>query len=75
MMGHNLLIHNPTNEYTKYYRDYNLFWDQLTDELKKENKVIENRYFKEAHISRSKIYLKKSLNILTRLLIKDTMSK
>jgi hypothetical protein len=59
MMGRNLLIHNPTNEHTKYYRDYNLFWDQLTDELKKENKVIENRYFKEAHISRSKIYLKK----------------
>jgi hypothetical protein len=44
-MKRNLLIHNPTNIYTNgidgktYYRDYNLFWDELTDKLKKLHNV------------------------------------
>ena len=29
-----LRIHNPCNEQTRYYRNYNLFWDELTDKLK-----------------------------------------
>lgn len=45
----NINIHNPCNEITRYYRNYNLFWDQLTYELKKKYKTIENRYFSEAH--------------------------
>lgn len=55
----NLLIHNPCNEHTRYYRDYNLFWDDLTGELKKNHTVTENRYFEEAHFNRMKIYLQK----------------
>lgn len=54
-----LLIHNPTNEHTKNYRDYNSFWDDLTDELKKHYEITENRYFENAHIDRTKIYLQK----------------
>ena len=58
-MKRNLLIHNPTNEFTKNYRDYNLFWDELTNELKSIHNVTENRYYKTAHLDRMKIYLKK----------------
>jgi hypothetical protein len=54
----NLLIHNPTNEFTKNYREYNLFWDELTDELKEYHNVTENRYYESAHLNRMKIYLK-----------------
>ncbi len=55
----NLLIHNPCNEQTRYYRDYNLFWDDLTDGLKKSHNVSENRYYEGAHYSRMKIQLQK----------------
>ena len=55
----NLLIHNPCNEQTRYYRDYNLFWDELTEELKKHHNVTENRYYEGAHHSRMKVYLQK----------------
>jgi len=58
----NLLIHNPCNEQTRYYREYNLFWDELTDELKKNHNVSENRYFEEAHYSRMKIQLQKRIH-------------
>lgn len=54
----NLLIHNPCNEYTKYYRDYNLFWDELTDELKRYHNVVENRFFEHSHKNKMKIFLK-----------------
>ena len=27
-MKRNLIIHNPTNEFTKHYRDYNDFYDE-----------------------------------------------
>jgi hypothetical protein len=58
----NLLIHNPCNEQTRYYREYNLFWDELTDELKKIHNVSENRYFEGAHYSRMKIQLQKRIH-------------
>jgi hypothetical protein len=48
----NLKIHNPCNEQTRYYRNYNLFWDELTDKLKEKYNVIENRYFENAHKER-----------------------
>lgn len=48
----NLRIHNPCNEHTRYYRNYNLFWDELTNKLKEKYNVIENRYFKDAHKER-----------------------
>jgi len=64
----NLIIHNPTNENTKYYRDYNLFWDDLTNELKKENIVEENRFFEDAHFGRMKVELKKKQNNYLELL-------
>lgn len=47
-----LRVHNPCNQFTKYYRNYNLFWDELTIELNKKYNVIENRYFEEAHQNR-----------------------
>lgn len=47
-----LRIHNPCNEQTRYYRNYNLFWDELTDKLKEKYDVIENRYFENAHKER-----------------------
>lgn len=55
----NFLIHNPCNENTRYYREYNLFWDELTDELKKKYNIIENRYYEGAHYSRMQIQLQK----------------
>lgn len=57
-----LIVHNPTNEHTKNFREYNLFWDELTDELKKKYQVVENRYFEDAHKDRMKIRLKKRHN-------------
>jgi len=47
-----LKIHNPCNQFTKYYRNYNLFWDELTIELNKKYEVIENRNFEDAHKDR-----------------------
>jgi len=64
----NLTIHNPCNENTRYYRDYNLFWDDLTDELKKKYYVIENRYYEGAHYSRMKVQLDKRQNDSLELL-------
>lgn len=55
----NLLIHNPKNSHTEKNRDYNLFWDDLTNELKKKYNVTENRFFENAHLGPSKIFLKK----------------
>jgi hypothetical protein len=52
-----LLIHNPCNGYTRYYRYYNYFWDKFTDRLKETHTVIENRYFEKAHSERFLIEL------------------
>jgi hypothetical protein len=53
-----LRIHNPTNEFTKKNRDYNIFWDDLTIELKKNNEVYENRFFENAHFERFNVTFK-----------------
>jgi hypothetical protein len=55
----NLIIHNPTNEYTKNYRSYNNFFDDLTEELKKKYNVKENRFFENSHFESMKVKLKK----------------
>jgi UDP-galactopyranose mutase len=57
-----LVIHNPLNCNTRHYRDYNLFFDDLTDELKKKYKVIENRETQEPITSYTDVYLKSSTN-------------
>ena len=51
-------IHNPCNEHTRNYKNYNLFWDELTDELKKKYTIIENRYFEDAHKTRFNVNFK-----------------
>jgi len=56
-----LIVHNPTNDKTRYYRNYNLFWDELTQELSERYEVIENRHFENAHFDRQEIKLKKGL--------------
>jgi FkbM family methyltransferase len=53
-------VHNPTNEHTRYYRNYNKFWDDFTDHLKLYFDVEENRYFEKAHAERFPIQLQKS---------------
>lgn len=52
-----LIIHNPCNEHTKYYRYYNYFWDKLTDKLKENHSVVENRYFEKANSERFPVKL------------------
>ena len=44
-----IIVHNPCNEHTRYYRNYNLFWDKLTEKLKEHFLVKENRYFQLAN--------------------------
>lgn len=53
-----IIVHNPCNEHTRYYRNYNLFWDELTEELKKKYEVTENRYYELANQQRFKVNLK-----------------
>lgn len=57
MSSSKLIIHNPCNEYTRFFRYYNLFWDQLTYELKKTFSIEESRYYEKAHSERSFIHL------------------
>lgn len=54
-----IIVHNPCNSHTRYYRNYNLFWDKFTDYLKEYFVVEENRYFEDAHSSRFKVELQK----------------
>lgn len=58
----NIRVHNPGNDYTKYYRYYNLFWDEFTNFLKSKFNVEENRYFEFAHHQRFPVKLEKSTN-------------
>ena len=57
-----IIIHNPCNEYTRRYRNYNLFWDELTDELKKTYDVEENRYFEYANSKSFPVKLSKGIS-------------
>ena len=52
-------VHNPCNEFTRYYRNYNYFWDKFTEHLKKFFDVYENRYFENAHKERFPVKLSK----------------
>jgi FkbM family methyltransferase len=45
-------IYNPCNPHTKYYRHYNVFWDQFTEYLKTYFDVEEDRDFEFAHMQR-----------------------
>lgn len=56
-----VIVHNPCNERTRYYREYNYFWDELTNELKKKYEVTENRYFEFADSQRFKVDLVKGI--------------
>lgn len=53
-------VHNPTNEKTRYTRNYNYFFDKFTNYLKIFFDVEENRYFENAHFERFKVDLLKS---------------
>jgi len=57
-----LRVHNPCNEYTRYYRNYNLFWDELTNKLNEKYEVIENRYFEYAHKERYNVNFDSLMN-------------
>ena len=57
-----IIVHNPCNEHTRYFRDYNLFWDELTDRLKQKYTVVENRYFENAHKERFRVNLNSLIN-------------
>lgn len=58
-----IIVHNPCNEHTRYFRNYNLFWDDLTDELKKRYEVIENRYYEFANSQRFNVKLKNQTSL------------
>jgi hypothetical protein len=53
-----IIVHNPCNEHTRYFRNYNLFWDDLTEELKKKYDVTENRYYEFANQQKFEVLLK-----------------
>lgn len=61
-MKKKIIVHNPCNEYTQNYRYYNLFWEELTRELKNRYIVTENRYFEHAHEQRFEVNLKKGMS-------------
>ena len=53
-----IIVHNPCNEHTRYFRNYNLFWDKLTEELKTKYDVIENRDYEFANSNYFDVELK-----------------
>ncbi len=57
----NIIVHNPCNQHTRYYRNYNLFWDRFTDHLKTKFNVEEDREYEFANSRSSNIFLKKTL--------------
>jgi len=63
-----LFIYSPQNERTKNYRDYNLFFDDLTEKLKSKYEVIEYRYSEHAHTDRTKYKIKNLLNEFIELM-------
>jgi hypothetical protein len=67
-MSETLIIHNPMTSENRYVRNYNLFWDELTNELKKKYNVIENRTFENARSQAMKIFLKKGLREFSQML-------
>jgi hypothetical protein len=57
-----IIVHNPCNSLTKTYRNYNLFWDDLTNFLKKKYEVIENREYELANEKEFNINLEKQIS-------------
>lgn len=57
-----IIVHNPCNEHTRYFRNYNLFWDKLTEELKTKYNVRENRYYEFANSKYFSINLKQKFD-------------
>lgn len=62
MLKTKILIHNPCNERTRYYRNYNLFWDVFTEYLRNNFNVQENRYFSKADSERMRVSLSKGIH-------------
>jgi len=42
-------VYNPCNQATRFFRNYNLFWDRLTEHLGEVFEVEENRYAEKAN--------------------------
>jgi hypothetical protein len=53
-------IHNPINSNYRHHRDYNLFFDDLTDKLKEKYNIIENRETEKNNIPYTEVFLKSS---------------
>jgi hypothetical protein len=62
-----LIIHQPTNFYSKNIRYHSIFWNDLIDELSKKHDVITDRYQKDCHkgIGNVKLELDESDSIST----------
>lgn len=57
-----ILVHSSCNDITRYVRNYNYFWDCLTEYLRGYFEVEENRDFENAHTERKKITLEKEIS-------------
>jgi hypothetical protein len=57
-----IIVYNPCNEKTRYFRNYNFFWDSFTHYLKQYFEVEENRYFEGADRERWQVQLKNSIS-------------
>lgn len=64
-----IIVHNPCNEHTRYFRNYNLFWDELTEELKLKYNVTENRYYEFANQQKFKVNLKNQTSCIDCFLL------
>lgn len=58
MIRKKLWVHNPANSHTRYFRNYNLFWDMLTHELQKKYDVILSPTTENAHMDQTPIKLR-----------------
>lgn len=57
-----IIVHSSCNDVTRYIRNYNYFWDRLTDYLKIYFEVEENRFFENADKERRHIKLDKGIS-------------
>jgi hypothetical protein len=56
-MGRRLIVHQPNNHYSRKYRYYNIFFDNLINRLSEKNEVVVDRYHKNVHRGRVNIDL------------------
>ena len=54
-----IIVHNPCNDITRHFKNYNFFWDYFTEFLKQYFDVEENRYFEDIHKMPYNVNLKK----------------